>query len=437
MSTVHPAAHRIALFGDLLDISAPPPAGQPLDAPPLGVRWRPAHWLLVEDGRIHAVQTEAPDATWTRHEHPGRLILPGFIDTHVHAPQLDVIASYGTELLDWLNRYTFPTELAWGDPAVAQAGCEAFVRQLLRHGTTSALVFPTVHKGSVDALFSAAQARGMRLLAGKCLMDRHAPPGLLDTVDSAERDSLDLIQRWHGQGRLAYAHTVRFAPTSTEAQLALAGELLDAHPGTYLQTHVAENRAEVEWVRRLFPHARSYLDVYAQHELLGPRSVLAHGIWLDPEDRVRLRETGAVIAHCPTSNTFLGSGLFDWRGHAERGVRLSVATDVGGGTSLSLQRTLAQAYQVAALQGQRLDAYTLLHAATAGNAEALGLAQEIGRLEPGLVADLAVWRWSDDDSVLAQRLARAESLHDRLFAWLMLGDERLLVQTHVAGVPQL
>jgi len=437
LSPVHPTAHRIALFGDLLDISAPPPAGQPLDAPPVGVRWRPAHWLLVEDGRIHAVQTEAPDATWTRHEHPGRLILPGFIDTHVHAPQLDVIASYGTELLDWLNRYTFPTELAWGDPAVAQAGCEAFVHQLLRHGTTSALVFPTVHKGSVDALFSAAQARGMRLLAGKCLMDRHAPPGLLDTVDSAERDSLDLIQRWHGQGRLAYAHTVRFAPTSTEAQLALAGELLAAHPGTYLQTHVAENRAEVEWVRSLFPFARSYLDVYAQHELLGPRSVLAHGIWLDPEDRVRLRETGAVIAHCPTSNTFLGSGLFDWRGHAERGVRLSVATDVGGGTSLSLQRTLAQAYQVAALQGQRLDAYTLLHAATAGNAEALGLAQEIGRLEPGLVADLAVWRWCDDDSVLAQRLARAESLHDRLFAWLMLGDERLLVQTHVAGVPQL
>ena len=426
---------RLAVFGDLLDVTAPCPADADLDTPPPTVRWRPQHWLLIENGRIKAIQPEAPDASWPRDERPGRLILPGFIDTHVHAPQLDVIASYGTELLDWLNRYTFPAEKAWADPAVAAAGSARFLAQLLAHGTTAALVFPTVHKCSVDALFGAAEARSMRLITGKCLMDRHAPDGLRDTVADAERDSLDLIQRWHGQGRNAYAHTVRFAPTSSEAQLDLAGDLLAAHPGSYLQTHVAENRAEVEWVRQLFPSSRSYLGVYEQHRLLGPNSTLAHGIWLDENDRAALRATGSVVAHSPTSNLFLGSGLFDWRSRAAEGVRLSIASDVGGGVSLSMHRTLAAAYQVAALQGQRLDAFTLLHAATAGNAESLNLGHEIGRLEPGLVADFCCWRWADEGSVLAHRLAISQSLHERLFAWLMLGDERLLDGVWVAGRP--
>lgn len=423
---------RLALFGDLLDVIAPPGPEARLDDPPAGVRWRPRHWLLIEDGRIAAVQTEAPGADWPRDERPGQLILPGFIDTHVHAPQLDVIASYGTELLDWLQRYTFPAETAWADDEVAARGSARFLDQLLHHGTTSALVFPTVHKGSVDALFSAAWTRGMRLVAGKCLMDRHAPPALTDTPASAERDTLDLLQRWQGRGRLAYAHTVRFAPTSTDAQLQLAGQLHAAHPGSYVQTHVAENRAEVQWVRELFPSSRSYLDVYERHGLLTPYSTLAHGIWLDAEDRARLRATGAVIAHCPTSNLFLGSGLFDWSLHA----RVSIATDVGGGTSLSMQRTLAAAYQVAALQGRRLDAFTLLHAATAGNADSLQLGNEVGRLEPGCMADLAAWDWAEPDSLLAQRLQFAHSLHERLFAWLSLGDERLLRGVWVAGKPQ-
>lgn len=430
MSTTH---SRIAIFGDLLDIEQPPPAGTPLDDTPAGVRWRPQHWLLVENGRIAAVQAEAPDASWARDERAGQLILPGFIDTHVHAPQLDVIASYGTELLDWLQRYTFPAETAWADPAVAAAGSQLFLDQLLAHGTTSALVFPTVHKGSVDALFGAALARGMRLISGKCLMDRHAPPALMDTVASSERDTLDLLAAWSGKGRLAYAHTVRFAPTSSEAQLRLAGELHAASPGSYVQTHVAENRAEVEWVRALFPAYRSYLDVYERHGLLTARTTLAHGIWLDADDRARLAATGAVIAHSPTSNLFLGSGLFDWRGREADGMRLSMASDVGGGVSLSMHKTLAAAYQVAALQGQRLDAFTLLHAATRGNALSLQLDHEIGRLEPGLVADLVAWDWAEPGSVLAHRLGRAGSLHERLFAWLMLGDERLLRQTWVAG----
>jgi guanine deaminase len=425
--------HRIAIFGDLLDIEQPPPAGTPLDDIPAGVRWRPGHWLLIEDGRIAAVQAQAPDASWTRDERPGQLILPGFIDTHVHAPQLDVIASYGTELLDWLERYTFPAETAWADPAVAAVGSKLFLDQLLRHGTTSALVFPTVHKTSCDALFDAALQRGMRLISGKCLMDRHAPPALTDTVASSERDTLDLLDAWTGKGRLAYAHTVRFAPTSSEAQLQLAGELHAASPGSYVQTHVAENRAEVEWVSALFPGYRSYLDVYEQHGLLARQTTLAHGIWLDADDRARLRDTGAVIAHSPTSNLFLGSGQFDWRGREADGLRLSIASDVGGGMSLSMQRTLAAAYQVAALQGQRLDAFTLLHAATRGNAASLQLDDEIGRLEPGLMADVVAWDWAAPGSVLEHRLGRASSLHEKLFAWLMLGDERLLRQTWVAG----
>jgi guanine deaminase len=424
---------RLALFGDLLDVQHPPDPHQALDTVPAGVRWRPAHWLLIEDGRIAAVQAHAPDPSWPREERPGQLILPGFIDTHVHAPQLDVIASYGTELLDWLERYTFPAETAWADPEVARCGSELFLTQLLAHGTTSALVFPTVHKTSADALFSAGLRRGMRLITGKCLMDRNAPNALCDTVTSAERDTLDLLAAWHGKGRLAYAHTVRFSPTSSSAQLELAGQLHASSLGSYVQTHVAENRAEVEWVRSLFPSQRSYLDVYEQHGLLTPQTTLAHGIWLDAEDRARLRASQAVIAHSPTSNLFLGSGLFDWRSRCAEGLRLSMASDVGGGVSLSMHRTLAAAYQVAALQGQRLDAFTLLHAATAGNAASLQLGHEIGRLEPGLCADVVAWDWSTPGSVLAHRLSRANSLHEQLFAWLMLGDERLLRQVWVAG----
>jgi guanine deaminase len=396
------------------------------------VRWRPAHWLLVEDGRIAAVQPDAPDASWTRIDHTGRLILPGFIDTHVHSPQLDVIASYGTELLDWLNTYTFPAERRYADPAVAEAGAALFLDALLAHGTTAAVVFPTVHKASAEALFAAAAARGMRLIAGKVLMDRHAPDGLLDVVTQAEADCRDLIARWHGRERLAYAVTVRFAPTSTPAQLAMAGRLCAEDPTLYMQTHVAENRDEVRWVRELFPEARSYLDVYARAGLLHARSVLAHGIWLDDTDRAVLREAGAQIAHSPSSNLFLGSGLFGWRAAEDSGAAVTMASDVGGGTSLSMLRTLADAYKVQALAGQRLTAWKALHAATRGAARALSLEHEIGSLEPGRLADVAVWDLAVGP-VAQRRMAVAGSLHERLFAWMTLGDERNLVAAYVAG----
>jgi len=426
------SATRLALRGDLLDFTGTPALAQTgLE----GVRYRADHWLLIDErGRIAGAQPaeQVPDAGWQRIDHRGRLILPGFIDTHVHSPQLEVIASYGTELLDWLDTYTFPAERAFADPALARAGSARFLDALLAHGTTAAVVFPTVHKTSADALFEAASARGMRVIAGKCLMDRHAPDGLRDDVDGAERDCRELIERWHGRGRNAYALTVRFAPTSTPAQLAMAGRLAAADPTLYLQTHVAENRAEVRWVAELFPAARSYLDVYARAGLLHRRSVFAHGIWLDEADRAALHEAGAQIAFCPSSNLFLGSGLFDWHEAAEAGVRVSVATDVGGGTSLSMLRTLADGYKVQALAGRKLSAWAALHGATLAAAQALELDDEIGSLEAGRLADVCVWDWAVGP-VAARRMDVARGLHERVFAWMLLSDERNLVETYVAG----
>ena len=422
---------RLALRGDLLDFTAAPAWGE--TAAP-GVRFRADHWLLIEDGRIVGAQPgdQAPGAGWTLQDHRGRLLMPGFIDTHVHSPQLDVIASYGTELLDWLNTYTFPAELRYADPSHAEAGAKLFLDALIAHGTTAAVVFPTVHKVSAEALFGAARERGMRLVTGKVLMDRHAPDGLRDDVEQAERDCVELIERWHGLGRLAYAVTVRFAPTSTPAQLAMAGRLCAEHDGVYMQTHVAENRAEVRWARDLFPEARSYLDVYARAGLLHARSVLAHGIWLDDEDRAALRASGAQIAHSPSSNLFLGSGLFGWRALEAAGAAVSLASDVGGGTSLSMLRTMADAYKVQALAGERLTAWKALHAATLGAAQALGLDGEIGSLEAGRAADVCIWDWAAGP-VAERRLAVARDLHERVFAWMTLGDERNLVAAYVGG----
>ena len=431
MTAASPSSGRVALRGDLLDFTAAPAWG---DVDTAGVRFRPDHWLLIESGRIVGAQPggQPPGDDWARHEYPGRLILPGFIDTHVHSPQLDVIASYGTELLDWLETHTFPAEARYAEELVAREGAARFLDALLAHGTTSAVVFPTVHRISVDCLFEAAAARGMRIVAGKILMDRNAPPELCDDVEQAERECTELIERWHGRDRLAYAVTVRFAPTSTPEQLAMAGRLCTRHPGVYMQTHLAENRAEVAWVHELFPQARSYLDVYARNQLLHERSVFAHGIWLDEADRAALAGAGAQIAHSPSSNLFLGSGLFDWRANLEAGVAVSLASDVGGGTSLSMLRSMADAYKVQALRGERLTAWVALHAATRGAARALHLDGEIGSLEAGAVADVCVWDVAVGP-VAVQRDVLARSLHARLFAWMTLADDRNLVDTWVAG----
>ena len=422
---------KTAILADLLDFSADPGL---TDRHSPAVRWRPAHWLLIDaTGRIAAVQVEAPGDDWCKLDHSGRLLLPGFIDSHVHSPQVDVIASWGAELLDWLNTYTFPAEARHADPAFAQAAAALFLDALLAHGSTAAVVFPTVHLTSTDALFGAAQQRGMRVIAGKVLMDRHAPDNLRDDVGQARIDCNTLIERWHGRSRLAYAVTPRFAATSSTEQLAMAGQLLADHPGLYMQTHVAENRAEVVWIAELFPEARSYLDVYARHGLLNPRAVLAHGIWLDDADRALLHDSGAQIAFCPSSNLFLGSGLFGWQQAAAAGVAVSLASDVGGGTSLSMLRTMADGYKVQALAGNRITAWALLHAATRGAAQALRLDAEIGALEPGLMADICVWERAVG-AVAQRRDSLARELHERLFAWITLGDERNLVEAWVAGV---
>jgi len=432
---------KIALLGDLLDFTAAPTWGSTaMD----GVRWRPDHWLLIDGGRIAGAVPgdQPPGGDWQRIDHSGKLLLPGFIDTHVHCPQLDVIASYGADLLDWLNTYTFPAERRFADPAVAAAGAALFLDALLAHGTTAAVVFPTVHKVSADALFAAAAQRGMRLIAGKVLMDRHAPDGLRDDVASAEADCEDLISRWHGQGRNSFAVTVRFAATSTDAQLAMAGALLQRHAGVYMQTHVAENTAEVAWIAELFPTARSYLDVYHRHGLLNERAVLAHGIWLDANDRQLLADTGAQIAFCPSSNLFLGSGLFDWQAAVDAGHHVSFGSDVGGGTSLSMTRTLAEGYKVQMLRGTRLSAWTALHTATRGAAEGLSLGHEIGHFDPGAMADVVAWNWAAGP-VAAHRDAVArgtvpglptQDLHARVFAWLTQADDRNVAATYTAGV---
>ena len=427
--TTTTAPTRSALRGDLLDFTGEPAWGEVESG---ALRFRPDHWLLIENGRILGAQAADPGEGWVRHDHSGRLVMPGFIDTHVHMPQLDVIASYGTELLDWLNTYTFPAEMRYADPKRSEAGAALFLDALLANGTTAAVVFPTAHKVSAEALFAGAQQRGMRIVTGKVLQDRHSPDGLRDDVAQAEQDCIALIQRWHGRDRLAYAVTVRFAPTSSPAQLAMAGALCAGDSTLYMQTHVAENRAEVQWVRELFPEARSYLDVYTRAGLMHRRSVLAHGVWLDDDDRAALRESGAHIAHSPSSNLFLGSGLFDWRAMAQAGAAVSLASDVGGGTSLSMIRTMADAYKVQAMAGQRLTAWRALHSATLGSAQALLLDHEIGSLEPGRVADVCVWDWAVEP-VGRRRMEVARSLHEKAFAWMTLADDRNLVETWVAG----
>ncbi|OUR60396.1 guanine deaminase, partial [Bermanella sp. 47_1433_sub80_T6] len=302
-------------------------------------------------------------------QYENKIIMPGFIDTHIHYPQVDVIASYGEQLLDWLNNYTFPTELQFKDPEFASETANFFLDELLKNGTTSALVFGTVFKESVDAFFEASAQRNTRMICGKVMMNRHAPDGLCDDVQSSFDDSQALIDQWHGNGRQLYAVTPRFAITSTGEQLEKAGELIKNNPGVYMQTHLSENKAEIAFVKELFPERSSYLDVYDHYGLLGERSVFAHGVHLDEVDYKRLSETGSSISFCPTSNLFLGSGLFDLQASKDFNVQVSVATDVGGGTSFSMLQTLNEAYKICQLKDYSLDARQAFYMMTLGNAK--------------------------------------------------------------------
>jgi len=393
--------------------------------------------LLVEDGRVAACGDYADlsprlvDAEL--HDLTGQLITSGFIDTHIHFPQVDVIAAHGKQLLDWLEQHTFPAEAAFADPKHAAEAAAFFVDELLRNGTTTALVFGSVHKGSVDALFAEAHARDMRLIAGKALMDRNAPEGLTDTVESSRADMEQLIADWHGKGRLGYAVTPRFAISCSDAQLAMAGEVLAAHPDVWMQTHLSENVHEIEETARLFPAAKDYLDVYDRFGLLRERSVFAHCVHLKGEAFQRLAAKGGAMAFCPTSNLFLGSGLFPLAEACSHGVKVGIGTDVGAGTTFSILHTLGEAYKVGQLRGDALDPFHALYLATLGGARALGLDDRIGNLAPGKEADFVVLDLAATP-LLARRLASAKGLEDKLFALTVLGDDRVVSRTYLAGV---
>ena len=393
--------------------------------------------LVVEDGRISALgaasevlPTLADDVEVTHY--PDALITPGFIDTHIHFPQTGMVGSYGEQLLDWLNEYTFPCEGQFADKAHADGVAQIFLKELLRNGTTTALVFGSVHPESVDALFEAAQALDLRLIAGKVMMDRNAPDYLTDTAQSSYAQSKALIERWHGKGRLHYAVTPRFAPTSSEAQLTLAGQLLREYPDVYLQTHLSENLQEIEWVKALFPERSNYLDVYDHYQLLGERSVLAHGVHLCDAECERLAETGSAIAFCPTSNLFLGSGLFNLPQAERFKVNVGLGTDVGAGTSFSLLHTLNEAYKVMQLQGEKLNPFKSLYLATLGGARALRLEDRVGTLQPGTDADFLVLDYHATP-LLSYRIAQAKTFEEVLFALMTLGDDRAVLQTYAAG----
>jgi guanine deaminase len=393
--------------------------------------------LVVADGRIVALGpadelTPTLSADTRVEDHSGKLIVPGFIDCHVHYPQLDVIASYGEELLDWLHRYAFPREMRFADKTYARRIAELFVDELLRNGTTTALVFGTVHAHSADAIFEAAAARNMRLIAGKVLMDSNCPAALRDSAASGYEDSRQLIERWHGKGRLGYAITPRFALTSSEAQLEAAGRLAAEYPDVWVHTHLAENHDEVEQIAKLFPWSSSYLDVYDHFGLVRERSVFAHCLHLKDAECGLMAASGAAAAHCPTSNMFLGSGLFDLRRLRKLQIRVGLGTDVGGGTSLSLLKTMREAYKVMHLQQQPLPPGRALYLATLGAAQALYLDDRIGNFEVGKEADFIVLD-PGGTTISAHRTALAGSLAELLFALIVLGDDRNVAATYLQG----
>ncbi|MBB3173476.1 guanine deaminase [Endobacter medicaginis] len=392
--------------------------------------------VVVSRGRIAAV---GPAALLDAHpgietlDHRGRLILPGFIDTHAHYVQTQVIGSYGKQLLDWLGGYVFPEEARAADPAHAATLAGFFLDELLRNGTTSVCAYSSVHAAAADALFAAAASRGMRLISGKTMMDRNAPPELCDTAQTGAAESVALLSRWHGQGRAGYAITPRFAITSTPAQLEASAALVRAHPECWVQTHLSENHAEIATACGLYPEARDYTDIYDRHGLLTERTLLGHCIHLSDRELDVIARRRSVAVFCPTSNLFLGSGLFDLARMRAAGVRLSLATDIGGGTDYSMLRTAAEAYKILQLQGQSWPARAAFRLMTRGNAEALGLAGEIGRIAPGLAADLVVLDPRATPAMAHRADRPMRDLDETLFMLMTMGDDRAVAETIVGG----
>ncbi len=384
--------------------------------------------MIVATGDFAAIAPAGIPVT----DHRPHLISAGFIDAHIHFPQGEIVASWGAQLMDWLNTYTFPAETRFADPVHAARIATTFFDLLLMNGTTTASAFCSVHPESVDAYFSEAGARGLRMLGGKVLMDRNAPEALRDTPQSAYDDSAALIGRWHGRGRASYVISPRFAITSTPEQMEAAQALIAAHPDLHVQTHLSENDAEIAFACALYPQAQGYLDIYDRYGMLGPKSLLGHSIHLSDAERDRIAETGAHAVHCPTSNLFLGSGLFDETALHARGATCGIATDIGAGMSWSMLRTAGAAYAVAQLQNHKLDPLTGFWWITRGNADVLGMTDRIGTLEAGTEADLVVLD-SRATPELALRMTAAQDLKDELFALMILGDDRAVVETYANG----
>jgi len=392
--------------------------------------------VLVDGGKIIAVGAadtlKAAHPTAAITDHGRSLIMAGFVDSHAHFSQTAIIASWGKRLIDWLNTYTFPEESRFRDPSYAANVAETYLDLNLSNGITTACAYCTIHPESVDAYFEASQKRGLRMLGGKVMMDRNAPDNLRDTAQTGYDDSKALLQKWHGQGRLSYTITPRFAPTSTPAQLEATGALWAEHPDCLMQTHLSEQHEELAWVKELFPEHQDYLAVYEHFGLLGPGAVMGHSIYLSDREWDAIRDAGASIAHCPTSNAFIGSGLFHaTRAHAA-GIRTGLATDVGGGSSFSMLRTMAAAYEIGQLRGDALHPAHLLYMATVGSADALHIGEHVGNLEAGKEADIIVIDLASTP-VIAQRTARADTLWESIFPTIMLGDDRAIIATYIAG----
>ncbi|KQI72400.1 guanine deaminase [Loktanella sp. 5RATIMAR09] len=423
------------LLGQTLGFAGNPLTGDWQDT----VLFDSAGGVLIEHGRIiatgngAALQSAHPDAMVT--DYGNDVISAGFVDAHMHYPQTGIIASWGKQLIDWLNTYTFPEESRFVNRAYADQVAGETLDLAIAHGTTTLTSFCTIHPESVDAFFEAAAARNMAVIAGKTCMDRNAPDSLRDTAQSAYDDSKKLLEKWHGKGRAHYAITPRFSPTSTPAQLHALGGLWAEHPTCLMQTHLSEQRPEIAWVRDLFPDARDYLDTYEAHGLLGANGLYGHAIHLEAREIDRLREVGAAVVHCPTSNTFIGSGLFELMELAKASLPIGLATDTGGGSSFSMLRTMAAAYEIGQLRGTALHPAQLMWLATEGSAAALKMAGEIGHLGAGAAADLTILNLQSTPAI-AQRANRADDIWDALFPTIMMGDDRAVRDVWIAGVKQ-
>ncbi|MEM9217536.1 MAG: guanine deaminase [Cyanobacteria bacterium P01_F01_bin.150] len=437
--TPSPQLQLKGVRGSFLDFIDDPFYTPELDS----VRYIPDGLMVLANGHIEAFGSYADLASdyggIPMTAYPGRLIMPGFIDTHIHYPQTGMIAAYGEQLLEWLNQYTFPTEQKFKDKDYAREVAEIFLDELLRNGTTTALVFATVFPQSVDAFFEAAERRNLCMIAGKVMMDRNAPDAVCDTAESAYQETKALIQKWHKRGRLHYAVTPRFAITSTDEQLRLAGKLLQEFPDVYLHTHLSENVDEVAWVKRLFPDCAGYLDTYDQAGLVKERSVFAHGVQLTDEEFQRLSDAKSAISFCPTSNLFLGSGLFkiEQAKSKEYPVKVGLGTDVGAGTSFSILQTANEAYKVAQLRRQKLSPFKALFLATLGGARALCLEDTIGNFDPGKAADFTVLDPRATPLLAFRNAADSpnglKELADRVFSLVMMGDDRAVEATYILG----